>query len=124
MGTVFTEGRRPAEFIISEGPHCYSRDVVSVAAGAKLDPGTVVGMVTATGLVTALNPATDPADGSETAYGVLMYPALAADAAVKVTAIVRDAQVNSRTLAWPEGITAEQKAAAVTALAARGIIVR
>lgn len=122
MTTVFTEGRHPAEFIVSEGNGRLSRDTVVVASGANLEPGTVVGKITASGKVAALSPSAS--DGAETAYGVLMYPAKATSDDARVVAIVRVAEVNGNLLVWPEGITDNQKAAAVADLEARGIVLR
>lgn len=64
-------------------------------------------------------------DGSEKVGGIAIYPAkTGAGETVKVAAIVRGAEVNGNCLAWPSGITAEQKAAAIADLQAVGIIVR
>lgn len=119
---VLNETAHPAEFIVSEANGRRSRDVVTVAAAADLPPGTVVGRITASGKVVRLAPAAD--NGSEDAYGVLLYPAAAASADDKVTAIVRDAELNGTMLAWPAGISGPDKAAAIAALEARGLIVR
>lgn len=119
---VLNEGPHPAEFIVSEANGRRSRDVVTVAAAADLPPATVVGRVTATGKVVRLAPAAS--DGSQNAYGVLLYPAAAATADDRVPAIVRDAEVNGSMLAWPAGITTNQRNAAIAALEARGVIVR
>lgn len=113
-----TERRRAAEFIISEAQHFRSRDVLTIEAGANLEPGTVVSPAGA-GTFKAFNP-----DTLDLPYGVIMHPAAAAAAPVKVTAIVRDAEINALTVAWPEGITEAQKADAISGLENRGLIVR
>lgn len=101
----------------------YSRDVVTVAAGQILELGAVVGRVTATGKVKRLDPAAS--DGSESAAGILLgaYDTSLADRDDGLL-LARHGIVASHAVAWPAGITAEQKAAAVAALEARGILIR
>jgi hypothetical protein len=48
----------------------------------------------------------------------------ATDAAKPAVAIARSAVVNVEELVWPAGITAQQKAAAIAELEARGIVAR
>lgn len=101
----------------------YSRDLVTVAVGQNLELGAVVGRVTATGKVKRLDPAAG--DGTELAAGILL-------GAIDATLIERDDAlllarhgiVAANAVVWPAGITAEQKAAAVAALEARGILIR
>lgn len=50
MPTSFTEGRRTAEFILSEAPGWRSRENVIVTGSAALVAGTVLGLVLATGI--------------------------------------------------------------------------
>lgn len=65
------------------------------------------------------------ADGGEVAGAIAIYGAkTGAGETVKIAGLVRDCEVNGHILAWPEGITAEKKAAAIAALADAGIIVR
>lgn len=67
----------------------------------------------------------DGQDGSEKAAAIAIYPAVTgAGETDKIAAMFRDAEVNGTCLAWPEGVTAEQQAAAVADLEAVGIIVR
>lgn len=66
----------------------------------------------------------DPTAGEPIA-GVAIYPATTGvGETVKIAAIARDAEVNGNCIAWPAGITAEQKANATQELASLGIIVR
>ena len=106
-----------------EAPNLYSREQATVAAGQNLPLGAVVGRVTATGKLKALDPAAG--DGSDVAVGVL---ALAVDATLidreDAILIARHAIVARGALVWPAGITAAQKAAAIAQLVARGILVR
>lgn len=120
--TVFTEGRHPAEYILSEANGYRSREVGTLLTGNKLTPGTVLGRITASGKLTVLTPGAS--DGSQTAAGVL-YDNVDATAADKPAVYhARDAEVNGLALTWPAGISAPNKTAAITALAALGIIVR
>lgn len=120
--TVFTEGRHPAEYILSEANGYRTREVGTLLTGNKLVPGTVLGRITASGKLTVLTPGAS--DGSQTAAGVL-YDNVDATAADKPAVYhARDAEVNGLALTWPVGISAPNKTAAITALAALGIIVR
>lgn len=101
----------------------YSREQVTVASGQNLELGAVVGRVTATGKLKRFDPVAT--DGTEDVAGILL-------GAIDATLIQRDdalllarhAIVASHAVAWPAGITAEQKAAAIAALEARGILIR
>ena len=67
----------------------------------------------------------DGTDGSQIAAGIL-YAAKDNPGAtgIDAVAVVRDAEVNGNLLTWPSDITADEKAAAITQLAALGIIIR
>jgi hypothetical protein len=66
----------------------------------------------------------DLADGTETAAGVLAYPAEANDADEEVTIIARDAEVQADLLQWASGNDADDKANGIAELAAIGIVAR
>ena len=106
-----------------EASHLYSRDQVTVLAGEVLPLGAVVGQVTATGKVKALDPSAS--DGSEVVCGVLITPqdALSGDQTDGLM-IARHAIVADHALTWPIGITDSQKAIALSQLKALGILVR
>ena len=106
-----------------EAPNLFSRDQVTVLAGEVLPLGAVVGQVGATGKVKALDPTAT--DGSEIAIGVLMAPqdALSGDQTDGLI-VARHALVSDHALTWPVGITAAQKATALSQLKALGILVR
>jgi hypothetical protein len=71
----------------------------------------------------AFNPA--GTDGSEVPAAYSIYGATTgAGETVALAAITRSAQLNGNCIAWPDSITAAQKADAEQALAALGIIVR
>lgn len=63
-------------------------------------------------------------DGSQVASAVLYAAANAADNDVAATIHDRDCEVNGLVLVWPEGITDEEKTAAIANLAKRDVIVR
>ena len=113
---ALNEGKYTAEFLLSEGNGSISREVGILAAHvASINPGTVLGKVTATGhLVPYSNAAVD---GSQTAVGVLYAKAPISAAPHDVTYIARSAEVTGLELT---GIDA----AAVVELEARGIVVR
>ena len=106
-----------------EAPNLYSREQVTVLAGELLPLGAVLGQVTTSGKVKALD--TAAADGSEIAVGVLIAPqdALSGDQTDGLM-VSRHAIVADHALAWPAGITAQQKATAISQLKALGILVR
>lgn len=122
MVDVLRGGLRPGAFILSQALHNRSLDNLTIAAGQTLQPGEVCGIITAGGQVSALNPA--GSNGSDDAACIPIYAYDASGAAVMGAFITRDAEVIEDGLIWPEGISAGDKAAAITQLAARGIIVR
>lgn len=106
-----------------EAPNLYSRDEVIVAAGQSLALGAVVGRVTATREIVALDPTAS--DGRETVAGVLIEAVVTARAERKRSVIVsRHAIVFGGALVLPPPLTSEQTAAALAQLAALGIVVR
>lgn len=110
-----TEAQHPGAFIVSEGPGAISLDKVTIKSGQNLAAGTVLGKITASGLMTAYNNAAN--DGSEVAVGIL-YSAVDATSADTVgVAVTRIAEVDGNALT---GLDAD----ATADLAARNIIVR
>lgn len=120
--TVFVEGRHAAEHLVSEANGTRSRDTVTLVAGVVYPAGAVLGKVAASGKFTVLDPAAN--DGSETAAAVLFdsVDATAGDRPGVVHS--RDTEVHGAALAWPDGIGAPEKAAALAQLAALGIVAR
>ncbi|HRD79034.1 MAG TPA: head decoration protein [Hyphomicrobiaceae bacterium] len=123
MATL-TEGRVTAAYILSESAGMRSRDHAKIASGAgKLEPGAILGKVTASGKYVPHAPAA--ADGSQTAVAILYsaVDATAADAAAVITA--RDAEVKGAELIYNAATdTQPEKDAVHATLAANGIIVR
>lgn len=110
--------------IKSEANGDLSRDTVVIAASSgKLEAGTVIGRITASGKCKAYD--NDATDGTQTAIGVLVY-AVDATAAVDVpaVAVVRQAEVWRDRLQWASTVAAGEKTAAYVELALAGIIVR
>ena len=120
---TLTQAPHLGDLLKYEAPNLYSREQATVAAGQNLPLGAVVGRVTATGKLAALDPSAT--DGTEVAAGVLCN---AVDATLidreDAILIARHAIVARGALVWPAGITAAQKAAAIAQLVARGILVR
>nr|MDT0253422.1 head decoration protein [Endozoicomonas sp.] len=117
-----TEGMHTGEFLVSEGNNSISREQVPVAANLDMEPGTVVGKVTATGVYAPLAPAA--ADGTETAAGVLYAGKVTEASGGDGVIIARLAEVVDSLLVWPVGITAEEQSDAVAELAGLDIITR
>lgn len=121
---VLTETRHAGEFVLSEGNGNISRDNITIVSGAGvIRAGTVLGKITASGKYTP-SPATG-ADGSQNAVAINLYEVDATSADVAVSAIMRDAEVNSNILAYAASVDDNtKKAAKATQLASVNIIVR
>jgi len=124
--TILTEGRHAGGFLVWEAFRDYTREVITIATGGTypvLEPGTVLGKITASGKYAAHDPVA--VDGTETAVAVLWGPADAtlADATV-VTVLRGPAIVNGKDLVFTGTPTAAQITTAQTALAAVGILTR
>ena len=120
---TLTQAPHLGDLVKYEAPNLYSREQATVAAGQNLPLGAVVGRVTATGKLKALDPSAT--DGTEVAAGVLGN---AVDATLidreDAILIARHAIVARNALVWPAGITTAQQLAAIAQLEARGIVVR
>lgn len=120
---MLTEKHHVGGFLISEADGHYSRDNVTMDASiaTALEPGTVLGKITATGKWVAYD--NQAGDGSQAAAGIL-YGAVPVTSADQVAvAIVRVAEVNGDELVWPGGSPTDQTAG-IADLKALGIIVR
>jgi hypothetical protein len=100
----------------------YSRNEETVAAGQNLGIGTVVGRKSADGKLYALNPTAN--DGTESAIGILIEDVDATLIDKTGVILARHAVVADKYVVWPAGITAPQKASAISQLDARGILIR
>ena len=125
--TTLTEGKRNADFLVSEANGHRSRDtgVVTVPANTTFEAGTILGQITASEKYVRHD--SGNADGSETEAAVL-YETLVNDTGAGVdhtaTIINRDAEVRGSDLVYEDGADAAAKSASNTALASLGIIVR
>lgn len=118
-----TMAARPLEFILSEANGNYSRDAITVLSGQNLAAGTVLGKITASGKYKAAT--ASGSDGGQTAVAVLAYPVDASAGDAAGVAITRAAEVNADLLVFGATIDdGTKEAAAITQLAAVGIIAR
>ncbi len=118
------ETRGSGFYQVSEANGHLSREqiVVSSAAAAILEVGTVLGKVTASGEYMPVDLAAT--DGTEVAAGILFGRSDATDADVRAVAHVRDCEVDGNELVYPDGATSGDIEDINEALAALGIIVR
>lgn len=120
--TTLVDGPHPGGFLVWEAFRDYTRETITIAAGT-LDPGTVLGKITASGTYASHDPAA--VDGTETAVAVLWGKADASGGDAPAVAVVRGpAIVNRHDLVFAGTPTDPEIAAAHTALLAAGILVR
>ncbi|KTC26384.1 hypothetical protein AO260_30315 [Pseudomonas sp. ABAC21] len=110
-----TESMHAGEFLLSEGAGNISREAINVAAGAALEPGQILGLVTLTGEFAPYQPTAE--DGTENAIAILYGPLGESDVPRRGRAIVRLAEVSEAHLTGLDP-------AAEKALAAHFVIVR
>ena len=117
------QGLNLGDLLKYEAPNLYSRDRVTVAEGQVLALGTVLGQVTASGELTALDP--DAVDGSAVAVGVLLQ-AIDATAGARSDGLMvaRHAILADHALSGPPPSPLSEQAAAIAQLKARGLLVR
>ncbi|MCE8540113.1 head decoration protein [Ruegeria pomeroyi] len=119
---MLTETTHPGGFLVWEAFRDYTRETITIAAGT-LEPGTVLGKITASGKYAAHDPAA--VDGTETAVAVLWGKADASGGDVPAVALVRGpAIVNRHDLVFAGTPTEPEINAAHTALLAAGILTR
>ena len=110
-----TESMHAGEFLLSEGAGNISREAINVAAGAALEPGQILGLVTLTGEFAPYQPTAE--GGTENAIAILYGPLGESDVPRRGRAIVRLAEVSEAHLTGLDP-------AAEKALAAHFVIVR
>lgn len=110
-----TESMHAGEFLLSEGAGNISREAINVAAGAALEPGQILGLVTLTGEFAPYKPTAE--DGTENAIAILYGPLGESDVPRRGRAIVRLAEVSEAHLTGLDP-------AAEKALATHFVIVR
>lgn len=121
---MLTEKHHAGGFLITEADGHYSRDNVTLDAGVgvALEPGTVLGKITATGKYTPYD--NSAGDGSQAAAAILYGAAPNTGADQTVCVIVRVAEVNGKELVWLDGSPPIDVTAGTADLKAIGIIVR
>ncbi|AOE79419.1 hypothetical protein A7318_12690 [Pseudomonas lurida] len=110
-----TESMHAGEFLLSEGAGTISREAINVAVGPALEPGQILGLITATGEFAPYNPTAE--DGSENAQAILFGPLSMSDVVRRGRAVVRLAEVSEAHLTGLDP-------AAEKALNARDVIIR
>lgn len=122
--TVFTEGNNPGDWLKWEDDGQYSRETVTLIAGAgDLKTGTVLGKITASGKYAQFDQ--DENDGTEAAAGVLLLDTDASGSDdVEAAIIRRQAVVSQNGLTWPDDISGGEQTTAEAQLVALGILVR
>ncbi len=117
-----TEGNRIGDVVLFEEDKHFSRDEVTIASGADLTVGAVLGKVTASGKFILSAPAAG--DGSETPVAVLLTDAAAATADVTgMIVLARHSRVMRAGLNYHATITTvTHRDTAVAALKAVGIL--
>ena len=121
--TAITNDLTLGDLLKYEEENLYSRNQVTVVSGQNLKLGTVIGRVSATQKVKALDPSAT--EGSEVAAGVVLQ-SIDASAAEKTNGLIvsRQAIVADHALVWPVAITTEEKTADIAQLEAIGVLVR
>ena len=123
-----SEGKRIAEFLVSEANGCRSRHegTVTVPANTTIPAGRVMGQVTATSKFVPHD--ADGTDNGTREEAGILYANLINDTggAVDMTAtlVVRDAEVNKAHLTYDPAANDAAKTASDGVLAGLGIIVR
>ena len=102
----------------------YCREVVTLTAGTNYQMGAVLGQVTATGAYKLVSITEGETDGSDKPMGVLLQDVDATAGDKEGLIVARDAIVNHGFLAFPVGMTVEQKKVLMKGLEARGIVAR
>ena len=110
-----TESIHAGEFLLSEGAGNISREAINVAAGAALEPGQILGLITATSEFAPYKPTAE--DGTENAIAILYGPLGESDVPRRGRAVVRLAEVSEAHLTGLDP-------AAEKALASHFVIVR
>lgn len=122
-----TEGKRTAEFLISEANSYRSRDevTVTVPASTTIAAGTIMGVITASGKYVAHDESAS--DGSENPAAIL-FDNLTNDTGgavdVSATVVIRDCEVRAASLTHDPAANPAAIADDLEDLAALGIIAR
>ncbi|MEP3049424.1 MAG: head decoration protein [Roseibium sp.] len=109
-----TEQARDLAFVLTEANGNRSRDTVTILSGeGKLEPGTVLGMVTASEkYVVSPNASVGGKEGAEAATAVLAYGVDATSADVEAIVVSDDAEVKSPMLIYDASVDDAAKTSA------------
>lgn len=122
-----SERARALAFVLSEGNGDISREVVTIKSGAgKLDPGSVLGQITASSkYVISPNAEVVGSEGAENAKAILGYPVDATSADVQAVVIRRLSEVKKPMLIYDASVNDANKIATkLSQLATHNIIAR
>jgi len=121
---TLTEGPHAGGFLVWEALRDYCRETLTIASGTPaLEPGTVLGKITASGKYAAHDPGAT--NGTETAVAVVWDKVDASGGDAPAVAVVRGpAIVNRHDLVFAGTPTAAEIAAAHADLLGQGIVVR
>jgi hypothetical protein len=121
MAAVNYETRRSGFYLgESASPNIINEEVIVASGSGVLYPGQVLGRVTASGKYVPHDNAL--ANGGEVATAILFHKVDATGADVKTVATTNGpATINGNLLTFKAGISAPNKAAALTALRAKGL---
>ena len=123
MANVIREPVHTGEFLLSEANGHRSRSQVTLARHSQTyASGTVLAQIDASHIFARHTPGAE--DGTGTARAVLYAAVDATEGDRPAVVIDADAEVNGQLLAWAEGITGAEQAAAIADLKTAGIKVR
>ena len=120
--TILKDSPGAGHFILSEANGYRSRQRMTVGLNQTLLAGQVLGKLTTGGDYVKLAPSAS--DGSQTVAGIAFDDYVTTTEKVDGVSFERDGEVTLDKLVWPAGITDVQKAAAVAALAVKGVLAR
>ncbi len=120
--TVLKDSPGAGHFILSEANGYRSRQRMTIGLNQTLLAGQVLGKLTAGGDYVSFAPGAS--DGSQTVAGIAFDDYVTTTEKGEGVSFERDGEVTLAKLVWPAGVTDNQKAAAVAALAAKGVLAR
>jgi len=120
---TYTEVNRIGDVLKREFDPLFNRETVTMASGQNLRAGAVLGQITSGGQFTLH--AAAASNGSQNAAAVLLFDCDASAAAAPAVVLRRGpAIVSDADLIFAGGISAPNRATAISALAALGIVAR
>jgi hypothetical protein len=120
---TYTETNRLGDVVKREFDPLLNRETVTLISGQNLKCGAVLGQITTGGKFTLH--AAGASDGSQNAKAVLLFDTDASGGDTKAVVLARGpAVVSNQALIFAGGISAPNRATAIAALAALGIVAR